>query len=426
MNKFFKSILKYHLVVIFIVVSILVVFDIFNTFPQIWSNNKGLLMVGDIKKKSIEPMMLYIDTNDFSIHKINVSKIINSRFSGIHQIKSFTINNSYKITLCVYDPGKLIILSSENGLGNLKTEFEEELDERVKKAVLADIDDDGKEEIVVGTRPNGILKYYKFANGNWSGVEIDELNETIHDLIVTDSDNDGKNEIIVTTSVTEEKGNLTSLPAMLLKYELNKSQNKWYKTIISEFTRKTTRVGTENITIDAHPRYLFADDFDGDGLKEIVTNVINSGNLISFKWNGTGYSENIIEDSLMVNRNIITSSDIDNDGKNEIITITELNDALLMYKFEGSEWKRHVLTQDLVDDSSQNVISMIVLNSSSTNYKKILYVVNATNTVFNILEYKPNNVWERKKIGELKISINRAWGIYPVFSKLFSDVKYFE
>ncbi|MDP7196569.1 MAG: hypothetical protein QF864_10320, partial [SAR202 cluster bacterium] len=152
-----------------------------------------------------EPALIHINpNNDFSINIIDLKKF-NLYYYGLHEVRPIMINNEHKIVLgtytlnASYKKPKLIILDKSNGFDNLQMEFEEEIDdERIRAVFVEDIDNDGEKEIVIGTRPNGILKYYKFANNQWTGFQLDFINATIHDILVEDINSNNRKEIITT------------------------------------------------------------------------------------------------------------------------------------------------------------------------------------------------------------------------------------
>jgi len=65
-----------------------------------------------------------------------------------------------------------------------------------RSAVIADVDNDGKNELILGTHTKGI-HIISLAKDGWHASVIDKDSDAgIHTLIVDDFDNDGKNELI--------------------------------------------------------------------------------------------------------------------------------------------------------------------------------------------------------------------------------------
>jgi hypothetical protein len=383
----------------------------------------GLFLVGGIFKEAgsrWEPLLLFFDPDKFSIDRVDLKKLPNINFELITEIRPFMINGKYKLAVGTRAPGKILIFGDiDTSWNNLKIEFEEELeqDELLRTLYAGDIDNDGIEEIVVGTRPKGILKYYKYINNQWIGKTIDTINATIHDLVIADSDENSLNEIIITASLVKSQLSKSVPPKFtpeILKYEFNK--DKWNKKTISEFTEEKIRKG--GIIDYARARYLFFENFDEDGKKEIVANMLK-GNLIEFKKQGNSYFQSIIENTMQLSKDVVAIGDIDDDGKSEIIATTKTTDTLLLYEYEKGKWTRSILAEDLID-KNENIVAV-----TKVGYKKILYVVsdritpdgpNGT-THFYILEYQPQkNIWEKKSVAEQEIQVD-AWGIFPAFPK---------
>lgn len=439
MTTLFGSRYRFYITIVFLAFfSVFSAFIIFTTLPQNLPffpdiNNRPMFMVALYSNRVnfSEPFLFYINFSEhLSFNKINISKILhfnNSGIngSGIHETRSFRMNNTNYLVLGTYFPGEILILSGENQLDfeKLKTEYVEEIDSRVRAVDVGDVDDDGKKEIVVGTRPHGVLKIFELVNGKWEGYELDTLNETIHDLLIEDSDEDGVNEILITTSVTSEILQTMEInripPPKILKYEYDKSQNRWKKEVVKEFTEifSTEKFSNEQYPIAdpyKHARYIFVGDFDGDDSVELVVNVMpHTTNLMMFEWDGNGYSQVSIEQNINLNKDVIIADDIDYDNKKEIITATEYNDALLIYDFEEGEWKRTVIRKE----DNEKIILLMVLNSTKGGHKNILYMTSSNSTTkIHILEYDPQkDIWESNQTDELNFTITHSWGIFPAF-----------
>ena len=228
---------------------IIMVFIIFFS-PEIFEEkgriNAGVLFAGtyhyNLSDNLTQPSLIHLGLdNGFSIRNIDLKKF-NLDFHGLHEVRPITANGKNKIVLGTYkhldDVSKLIILDNSNlGFDNLQVEFEEEVDDkRIRAVYVEDIDHDGEKEIVIGTRPNGILKYYKFINNRWHGFQIDFVKAFIHDIIVEDTDGNGLKEIIATISKSNKYNrSLTrNFTGRIVRYEFNPYKDAWKKGIIWE------------------------------------------------------------------------------------------------------------------------------------------------------------------------------------------------
>ena len=408
------------------------------------NTDHGLLLTGAVYHSSplnnseySEPALIHINpNNNFSIKTIDLKKF-NFDFLGIHEARPIIINNEYKLALGSYylddalnNSAKLIILNNGNfGFDNLEMEFEEEVDDgRIRALYVEDIDNDGEKEVVIGTRPKGILKYYKLINNQWQSFQIDFLNKTIHDILIEDTDGNGLKEIIVTISPKRqyqfrlfyETNDIFS--DSIHSYEFNPKENDWKKEIIWRYNNRIMSNSSLNKFVFVHARYLFVSDVDDDGIKEIIVNVLGTGNIELFRYNGTKYSREIIEDKINMHKSAIAIGDIDSDGKDEIIALAFDHDKLLMYKYKDGIWEREILMDDLIVDENRTINYLFIINSTDNSYAKILYAVelNRVNMVstdidliktdFYYLEH--TNVWNKKHIATINQPMS-TWGIFP-------------
>lgn len=415
--------------------------------------NESLLLVGEsfLEASGESSLMLFIDPNDWSIDIVDLNTFPNFHAAGILDARPFLLNGEQKWAVATSGPGKMLILGrSGHSWPDLKIEFEEESPDTYVRAIfVGDITGDGKEEIVTGTRPSGILRYYTFVNGQWSGrtidkLGIDERGSAIHDLLIADLNKNGLNEILLTTHIpiyqlTGKEDELPKSKPKIIRYEFNQKQNTWSKEVLWEFT--TTKLfgpgqlqkfaqklggppktGSLDVYYQ-HGRYLFFDDFAGDDAKEIVSNLRGGKQkllVLNQQKTGSWQTMGIIENELSLNRQTIATGDIDNNGKSEILSTTVTDDALLLYAYKQGAWKRTIIAKDLTGGANEgeSVQAIIILNSSTKKYKKILYVVSglhANTTRFFLLSYTPSkDVWEKELVAELDIGIH-AWHISPTF-----------
>ena len=397
----------------------------------------GLLLPGSIYPGHLlnnsnysKPALIHINPNNhFSIKTIDLKKF-DFDFDGIHEARPIIINNEYKLALGSYHSddsinksAKLIILNNGNfGFDNLEMEFEEEVDDRrIRALYVEDIDHDGEKEIVIGTRPHGILKYYKLINNQWQSFQIDFLNKTIHDILIEDTDGNGLKEIIVTISpnrqyqfrLFNETNDIFS--DSIHSYEFNPKENGWKKEIIWRYNNRTMSNSSLNKFVFVHARYLFVSDVDDDGIKEIIVNVLGTGNIELFRYNGTKYSREIIEDKINMHKSAIAIGDIDSDGKDEIIASAFDQDKLLMYKYQDGIWEREILMDDLIVDENRTINYLFIINSTDNSYAKILYAVKAPTGESNdhyLYYLEKTNVWNKRHIGTIS-SLMQIWGIFP-------------
>jgi|AP95_1055475.scaffolds.fasta_scaffold01784_4 hypothetical protein len=403
-----------------------------DNFPQSEIYNSGLLLAGEFftnDEVNIKPVLKYINLdNNFSLENIALERF-NLNFTGIHEARPILINNEYKIALGTYSPlfenieqTEFVILSSDSsGFDNLEIEFKEQIDDlRIRAIFVGDIDNDDEKEIVIGTRPHGILKYYKFIDNKWRAFDIDFLNEAIHDILITDTNRNGRNEILITASkigFDTPENTLQNIESTgrIISYEFNPDKNSWQKQIIWEYTDFFYL--SPETTIPDHARYIFSADVDGDGFEEIIVNVIGSRNIELFRWDGLSYLREIVEDSLDVHDSAITVGDIDGDGRSEIISLIFPQNTFVIYNYNNKNWERETLKDDLFENKDiidQNTY-LYFFKSPSDSYGKILYATlhkEGASDIFSLyyLE-RVSDDWNKKYIGTTKQPL-KLWGIF--------------
>lgn len=387
-----------------------------------------ILMTGHFETdKGMRPAILKINTSDFSIKNLDLEALGISDVSGVHEARAFMVGGKYKIALVTYDKGKIIILdSTDSALNNLKVEYEETFDdERVRAVYVEDVNGDKHPDVVIGTRPSGILKYYQYINGAWIGTEIDKIGSTIHDLIITDSDGNNNNEIIATTSTTYEFRNrgLSERIPEIIKYELH--EGRWNKVVIWQ-PNTPTRNGKQHLFI--HPRYLFMNPTNSHDSPEIISGVVGDSALqgwLTLKWDGSKYAESYqaIGNNIKLSTDTITYGDTNNDGGGEIIVPTISGDALLMYQRIDGKWKGAVLVDDFqrIGTGEEQIVAVAILDSESGGNKKILFAsaVNGFSPAgvpkFYTLQYNiQDQFWKKLLVASPDLHKAYIWGMYSM------------
>jgi len=395
---------------------------------------------------STYPLMIFLNPRDWSLEVLDVREFpgLQSKTAGIVEAEPFTLNGEKKWAVITRHSGQLLILGGDLTPGDgLEVEFEERVDptreggdDVVRALFVADITGDGEDDIIVGTRPSGILRFYSFADGQWSQTTIDRLDGTIHDLLVGDSDGDGANEILLTTHIPLHNVEGKELPGYtpkILKYQFAREEGVWEKDVIAEYTElrpfsayQQEEFRDSGFNFDSyypHPRYIFLEDFDGDGSKELVTNHRGGDDkyLLSLKHTGEGsYAQDVVENELEINRQVVAVGDITNDGTAELIATTQSDDALLLYDYTQGKWEKNIIAEDLAGESEEDTVQFAyVLASGEQGYRNILYMVSgfkADEARFYVLSHNPRSgEWERELVATLPMGV-QSWYITPAFA----------
>lgn len=395
----------------------------------------GLLVAGNFIEPDGQekPALIYIKKdsyNGFSLQNIDLEKF-NFGFVGIHEARPITVHGKYKIILGTHtsenDDAKqtvfVILNNGTSGFDNLEIEFQEHVgDNRIRAVFVGDIDNDGEPEIVIGTRPYGILKYYKFIDKKWMGFDIDFLNETIHDILIADINGNGIKEVLATVSPLVEDGKPIGgdFTGRIISYELNLVKNTWQKEIVWTYNKSFSESLIGNPGLFKHPRYLFAADIDGNGSKELVANILGSQSIELLRWRGSTYSRELVEDKLAIHASAITTGDIDNDGDDEVFALTFPDYTLLMYDYRNGKWEREILAENLVTIEIEAVETPVVkylyvMEEPRNAYGRILYAVQEQGADSAIEFYyleRDNDTWRKKYIGTPDRPLSVIWGIF--------------
>lgn len=396
---------------------------------EVPTNKTGLIMVGQYigNNNNFIPFLLYINTDTLLTRQIDLSQLGYIDFTGIHEARAFKLDGKFMLALATYKNGEIIIASSDdNNFSNLKVEFKEKFgeNERVRALFVNDIDGDQINDVVVGTRPGGLLKYYKKANGKWSGKVIDNLRSAaIHDLLIADLDGRDGNEIYITPSnvLHSNKPDATEMLPQIIRYKFGKSS--WDKTTVWEETSPTREEG-----FYSHPRYMSVGNYDSDNNVEMVSGVkgFSSGliSLLTLKWNGSGYSASVqnVNEKEKLSGEVIAFGDIDNDGHNEIVLPSLTSESIHYFKLENNKWIKHTLIKNPIDDGEphEQIISVAILNGTKNGYKKVLLVTTDRESTSDgsvklyVLEYNSlKQYWDKKEETSTILPNVTVWGTFP-------------
>jgi len=248
-------------------------------------------------------------------------------------------------------PGIETILTHEDSYNETGTVF--------RQPAIADIDDDGTKEIVVGSE--GDKKLYVF---NYTGGKIrkeDEYGSTavLGDLILVDVDDDGTKEIVVVNAAK----NIT-----VYNHTDHNIQEEDYYTHATEHVSGVPAVA----------------DVDNDGTKEIVVITRQNGNVLVL--NHTNHDTQL-EDSYQTGTNIWAASspsiaDVDNDGTKEIAVGNGQGNDLFVFNHtnhdlqveDSADFGGTPRTPSIADVDGDGTLEIVVSISN-----KRIYVLNHTN-----------------------------------------------
>ncbi len=270
---------------------------------------------------------------------------------------------------------------------------------------------DGKNRIYIGVsndyfrRPYGcaVLEYEKSGNA-WAANVVDNVGDVrCKDLIIGDADNDGKNELVLGTH-GDGLINIYKWDAGRMKWNSMNVEQNWVAKIDAE--RGTNhRVPRENLTYDAVDQtavhIVIIGDADNDGKNELVATISSSlayeaGSQISFvniyKWNGSGWDTETASESSGYQHRSILIGDVDSDGGNEVVVGTS-NGKLIMFKKGDGEWKEFIIDREAVEKNMKGVDYNYLY---SKNQKTLVLATGFPNAM--VYSFDWNSTWFEKKV----------------------------
>ncbi len=269
------------------------------------------------------------------------------------------------------------------------------------KALIADIDRDGLNELYVAGGQNATLKRYDKINGSWQEEIIWEPPFVrVRDLETADVDGDGENEIV---APTHRDG-----VAAVIELE----NGEWSVTEVDR-RPNTFLHEIEVADIDNDGIYEFFSDPTAPNLR---LGMRQHGNITMYKWNGSTYERILVEDLNYTHTKEIATGDLDNDGYPELIAVLwgiaeetnlsgqdiqdkkvtvglEIPLKLKMYDFDGGKITGHVIaeipeikTRSLkVGDADNDGLNELVVGADTTGLQIV---------------WQENGEWKRDTIDE--------------------------
>jgi hypothetical protein len=225
---------------------------------------------------------------------------------------------------------------------------------RVRDIESGDVDGDGLPELVAVTHGSGVAAVIEWENGSWSITEVDRKDGIyIHEVELADVDNDGIDEFF--SNPTEPNtGKGLSQKGELVMHKWNGTS--YEKQLIHSFN-------------STHAKEIAVGDLDNDGYPELLASVsgvametntsaqdVHDG-LIEMEietplrivmWD---FQEDILYGEIISEINDIEArslriGDADNDGLNELVVGTDSR-GLQIIKNAGGKWVREIIDKDL-------------------------------------------------------------------------------
>ncbi len=273
----------------------------------------------------------------------------------------------------------------------------------IRSISFGDIDGDGCDEIVVGTRPNGAIVLLSRGPSGYTTELIDTQqqganNSNIREVVFGDIGNTGQLDIYAASARVNEPVKWDRVPGFIFRYR--KSGNRWKRSVIEDHDGMThtrmLRIGNihgveqavscavgvhdqENQCIDPKPvlqmhmlkpdgtvkreivgvledaiksRALVIGDIDGDGENELIigTRAIDVGDygktyLYVYKYDkgASAWTRQTLDTSEPLGFHCVTLADLDGDGRLAIIASDDGKGMIKAYRFRDGVWHSEVI-----------------------------------------------------------------------------------
>ena len=268
---------------------------------------------------------------------------------------------------------------------------------RLRDVEHADVDGDGKEELVIATHDQGVIAIVH-PDEQWRVEEIDKQPDTfVHEIEIGDVDGDGKLEIFATPSkpnkLDEEQ------PGEVLMFR--RDGTTWVKSVVDApgdthakeiLTADVDRDGIAELYVvwegavaqggalvrpvtvkayrwkngkpecavvasvpDRQMRSIATGDVNGDGKTDLVAGALSTGLYVFEPQPGGPWKSTVIDKASSGYEHPVYLADLDGDGTFEIYVASEEQGELRRYRFENGTYAKTVLMPLSTDDITWNI-----------------------------------------------------------------------
>jgi len=376
------------------------------------TGNPGKILV--YKFEGVNIVRKQIDTGYKLVHTV---KIGNVRNDGNQVIVAGVSNSFYGppfgCSVLIYHPEK-----------NFEKEVVDDVvDLRCKDVSIGDVDNDGKNEIVLGTHGEGIINVYRWEGNKWVKQEIernfikqidekgktnhrvpiekltyDAIDQTaIHIVKIGDATNKGKNGIIASESSPLEYTDGPQISYVNI-YEFD--GKNWNRTTIH------TGKGFQH-------RSILVGDFDYSGGNEVLIGAAPS-RLFMLRYDGNWSSTLIFNQTIDKNMKGLDFQDIYSNGKKVIVLATGIPNTLIYtLEWDGREFQKKLIGNVSQVSENYNVIKNLNYNALDVQARDIdndgkleIIVAGEADTSVTLDKLTPeNNIfgWEATPYGFLVV-----------------------
>jgi hypothetical protein len=276
----------------------------------------------------------------------------NPRFGGkfdrLRDVERADVDGDGKPELVIasHDQGVIAIVHPDEGWR--VEEIDRQPDTFVHEIEIGDVDGDGVPEIfATPSQPNklekeqpGEVRMYRRTPAGWKSSVVDAPGDThAKEILTADVDRDGTAELYVSWEGAVGPGGMLGRPVTVKAY-------RWRDGQIT-----SSVVGT---VPDRLMRAVTAGDVNGDGRIDLVAGALASG-LWLFEQDGGGWKKTSIDAASSGFEHPVHVADLDGDGALEIYVAAEDQQELRRYRWHGGRFEKTVLAPLAKGDITWNI-----------------------------------------------------------------------
>ena len=252
---------------------------------------------------------------------------------------------------------------------------------RVRDVEIGDIDNDGKNEIVIGTHAPGIVAILEYKDGEYVETEVDRIDEDfVHEIEIEDIDNDGINEFFVTFTLPNFEGKIN--PGLIKMYKWN---GYGYDVMILESNDVTNakEIALGDVDNDGNIEMIAIYSCVPKDAKDPSKGMLIPSNIKKFDFDDGNISNEVIyslnhtnPSNCFITERSVDIGDIDDDGKNEIVIGTHTMGIYIIKKIQD-EWKSTIIDKD----PNAGIHALIIVDVDGDGNNEILSSSDGDNVV---------------------------------------------
>ncbi|HZR80306.1 MAG TPA: VCBS repeat-containing protein [Candidatus Binatia bacterium] len=266
------------------------------------------------------------------------SPTFGGKFDRLRDVEVADVDGDGKqdLVIATHDQGVIAIVHPSDGWR--VEEIDRQPNTFVHEIEIGDVDGDGQPEIfATPSEPNkldkeqpGEVRMYKRTPGKgWLRSVVDAPGDThAKEILAADVDRDGKAELYVVWEGAIGAGGDVARPVTIKQYRMK--DGAWQSAVVATVP-------------DRQMRSLVAGDANGDGKIDLVAGGLSSGIWLFEQQDGGTWKSTQIEAQSSGFEHPVLLADLDGDGKPEIYVASEDQHELRRYRFRDGKFQKEVI-----------------------------------------------------------------------------------